>query len=116
MLDGHRRSPWPEVEERDLGGGWVEAYYLDLQTSRHMAIQAGLPPSRVRLYELAAHGLGHVPRSEQRRLARENEKHWGSRAGGLIFYVPGGSSDASPLLVRAVSEVLRETEPAGSPP
>ena len=105
------RGPSPEVEERDLGGCWVEAYYLDLQTSRHMAIQAGLAPVRGQLVQADAHGLDGVPQAEQRLLARENEKHKGSVSEGLVFFVPCGSWDASPLLVRAVSGVLREMEP-----
>lgn len=105
-------DPRLEVKERDLGGCWVEAYYLETRTGRHMAVQAGLPPLRVRLYGLAARGLGRVPRAEQRLLARENEKFkGGAGAGAFVFCVPRDSSDASTLLVRAVSEVLRETEP-----
>lgn len=96
-----------KVEERDLGGGWVEAYYSELPTFRGMAIQADIPPVRARLYELAAHGLACVPRSTQRLLARE----YTPGRGNFVFFVPRSSAEASPLLVRAVGEVLREMEP-----
>jgi len=96
-----------KVEERDLGGRWVEAYYSELPTFRGMAIQAGIPPVRARLYELAAHGLACVPQSTQRLLARE----YTPGRGDFVFFVPRSSAEASPLLVRAVGEVLREMEP-----
>ena len=94
-----------EIEERDLGAGWVEAYYLQNDISRWMAIQEDIPDTRVRLYELAAHGLGRIPMSEQLWLASPYKDT------DFVFYVPRNCSDASALLVRAVSEAVREMEP-----
>ena len=94
-----------KIEECELGAGWVEAYYLENEISRFMAIQEGIPDTRVRLYELAAHGLGHIPMSEQLRLAKPYEDT------DFMLFVPRNYSEANALIVRAVSEVFQEMEP-----
>lgn len=94
-----------EIEERDLGGGWVEAYYLDLGTLRAMAVQPGIDAERRRLWELVARGLEYVPREAQR-LAGPAYK-----TGGFVFLRPRRAADANVLAVRAVSKVLEELEP-----
>lgn len=93
------------VEDRDLGGGWVEAYYFELRTFAAMAIQHGVRPERRRLWQLAAEGLGRVP-AEALSLGKHPFK-----TGGFFFLSPRGASEADALAVRAVAEVLREMEP-----
>lgn len=96
-----------EIEESDLGGGWVEAYYMNFPTLRAMVVQEGIPSLRTRLYEVAARGLEYVPQATQRLLAREHNVG----SGDFIFCVPRSSLEANALLVRAVSEVLEDMEP-----
>lgn len=92
------------VEDRDLGGGWVEAYYYELRKFRAMAIQDGVRPERRRLWELVAEGLGRVP-AEALVLGRVHQ------AGGFFFLAPREASEADRLAVAAVSEVLGDLEP-----
>ena len=94
-----------EIEERNLGGGWVEAYYLRSDVSGCMAIQEGLPRARGRLYELAAHGLRRIPLSRQLRLARPYKNTH------FLLHVPRNHLEANPLVVEAVAEVLEGMEP-----
>lgn len=70
------------VEDRDLGGGWVEAYYFELRTFRAMAIQHGVRPERRRLWQLVAEGLGRVP-AEALVLGKHTY-----RTGGFFFLSP----------------------------
>ena len=93
-----------EIEVCDLGGGWVEAYYFELQRIRAMCIQIGVPPERVRLYELVAHGLEHVPRRTRRLTGH-------ALRGGFVFLRPRDAREPDALAVRATSEVLEELEP-----
>lgn len=65
----------------------------------------GHSATRVRLYELAAHGLQRIPFSRQLRLARlYKDTHF-------LLHIPRNQLEANALLVAAVAGVLDGMEP-----
>lgn len=51
----------PEVEYRDLGGGWVEGLFLINEISAYLALQAGIPETTVKARIIEAHGYCQRP-------------------------------------------------------
>lgn len=46
----------PEIDHRDLGGGWVEGLFLINEVSAYLALQTGIPESTVQARIIEAHG------------------------------------------------------------
>lgn len=51
----------PEIEHRDLGGGWVEGLFLINEVSAHLALQSGIPDATVRARIIEAFGYCKRP-------------------------------------------------------
>lgn len=100
------------IEDFDLGGNGVEAYYFESPKIRAMAVVPQIEPARRRLWELVAHGMEYVPERVRRVLCNP-----GPPADGLFFFGLGGPEiverpGADPLAIRAASEVIAAMEPA----
>lgn len=96
------------IEDYDLGGNNLEAYYCELEHLRAMAVDVQ-DPDRRRLWELVAHGLEHVPGTTRHLIGRAGEP------GGFYFFAAVDKrrpdAGADPLAVRATFEVIEELEP-----
>ena len=51
----------PEIERRDLGGGWVEGLFLMNEVSACLALQSGIPEATVRARIIEAFGYCRRP-------------------------------------------------------
>ncbi len=93
------------VEDYDLGGNNLEAYYHELETLRAMAVDVQ-DADRRRLWELVAHGIERVPYATRLLIGRRYKE-----TRGFYFFGATKERDADPLAVRAVAEVIAEMEP-----
>ena len=51
----------PEIEHRDLGGGWVEGIFLISEVSACLALQSGIPEATIRARIIEAFGYCRRP-------------------------------------------------------
>jgi len=89
-------APALEVWERDLGGGWLEAYYMGSPDVPVLAVEPGLDADRQRLWELVAHGFT---------LAGEPDRFI------CLAHRPGNAADVKPEVLGALRLVLWAVEP-----
>lgn len=94
------------VEERPLGGGWVDAYCCAFGDELSIAIHEDLPEAHVRARVIEAHGLSRfVPRELWRRLGGRmiSKGMWLSKA--------EEKWNVSTATVLAISSVIADMEP-----
>lgn len=51
----------PEIEQRDLGGDWVEGIFLINEVSAYLALQTGLPQETIKARIIQAYGYCQRP-------------------------------------------------------
>ncbi len=89
-------APALEVWERDMGGGWLEAYYMGSPGVPVLVVEPDLDAERRRLWELVAHGFT---------LAGEPDRFF------CLGHRPGNAGDVQPEVLAALRLVLWAVEP-----
>jgi hypothetical protein len=85
----------PEIEERDLGGGWVEGLFLINEVSAYLALQSGIPEATIRARIIEAFGYCKRP----------------PKSGEKVILMDGSLYTVDDQAIRAMQRVVFEFVP-----